>query len=54
MLILKMIAVCFVKSSGKKWTDPSNVIRIIYFSILVAVGYTSVVVTIINVINGKA
>lgn len=37
---------CYVKLSNKPWTNPKNLGAIIFFGALVAVGYSSIIVTI--------
>jgi len=41
-----------VKLSKKPWTSPSNLSAILFFSTLVLIGYTSVVITIYEIVKG--
>ena len=46
-------AICYVKASKRPWYNAYNLAAMIYYGILVVVGYVSVVITIMNVIKGK-
>jgi len=45
--------IAWVKLSDKKWYHHSNLTVIIFFSFMVAVGYISVVTTLIQIITGQ-
>jgi hypothetical protein len=45
--------ICYVKLSEHPWTHCSNLSRILFFGILIIVGYSSVGITVYTIITGK-
>ena len=44
--------ICQLKLSDKHWTSPYNLSAIVYFGVLILIGYTSVGVTVYEVVQG--
>ncbi|CDW79264.1 UNKNOWN [Stylonychia lemnae] len=52
ILIIFQLVICSVKVSGEKYTSPSNLFKIIFFSILCVIGYINVVGAIVQMVMG--
>lgn len=53
VIIYSFIGYCAVKLSDKPITSPKNLAAILFFGLLIFLGYTSVVITVIEIVKGE-
>jgi len=44
----------YVKLSKVKWTAMKNLLPLLFFGILIVIGYTSVIITVYTIVKGEA
>jgi len=46
--------ICYVKLGEKRWYEGKNLIYVISFMLLCLIGWTSVIITIVDIIQGNS